>query len=71
MPGRHTLNGTFLSMAMTAGLTSAIMDARTPEVVSTVKATDLLLGHDEWGSEWIMRHRQAQKAAQEAAAAVT
>jgi 5-methyltetrahydrofolate--homocysteine methyltransferase len=71
MPGRHTINGTFLSMAMTAGLTSAIMDARTPEVVSTVKATDLLLGHDEWGMAWISRHREAQKAAQEAAAAIT
>jgi 5-methyltetrahydrofolate--homocysteine methyltransferase len=71
MPGRHQLNGTFLSMAMTAGLTSAIMDARTPGVVSAVKATDLLLGHDEWGMEWISRHRQAQaaqKAAAEAAA---
>ncbi len=71
MPGRHEINGTFLSMAMTAGLTSAIMDVRTPAVVSAVKATDLLLGHDEWGSEWIMRHRQAQaaqKAAAEAAA---
>ena len=76
MPGRHELNGTFLSMAMTAGLTSAIMDARTPSVVSSVKATDLLLGHDDWGMAWISRHR-AQKAAQEAteqaaqAAAVT
>ncbi len=30
MPGRHALNATFLPMAMTAGLTSAIMDARTP-----------------------------------------
>ena len=71
MPGRHELNGTFLSMAMTSGLTSAIMDARTPAVVSAVKATDLLLGHDEWGMEWISRHRQAQaaqKAAAEAAA---
>ncbi len=67
MPGRHELNGTFLSMAMTAGLTSAIMDARTPAVVSSVKATDLLLGHDEWGMEWISRHRAAQ-AAQAAAA---
>ena len=44
MPGRHELNGTFLSMAMTAGLTSAIMDTRTPAVVSAVKATDLLHG---------------------------
>jgi 5-methyltetrahydrofolate--homocysteine methyltransferase len=74
MPGRHELNGTWLSMAMMAGLTSAIMDARTPAVVSAVKATDLLLGHDEWGMAWISRHREAQareKAAQEAAAAVT
>ena len=64
MPGRHELNGTFLSMAMTAGLTSAIMDTRTPAVVSAVKATDLLLGHDEWGMAWISRHRAAQAAAQ-------
>jgi 5-methyltetrahydrofolate--homocysteine methyltransferase len=62
MPGRHELNGTWLSMAMTAGLTSAIMDARTPAVVSAVKATDLLLGHDEWGMEWIARHRAAEAA---------
>ena len=60
MPGRHELNGTFLSMAMTAGLTSAIMDIRTPAVVSAVKATDLLMGHDEWGMAWISRHRAAQ-----------
>ena len=63
MPGRHELNGTFLSMAMTAGLTSAIMDTRTEAVVSAVKATDLLMGHDEWGMAWISRHRAAQAAA--------
>jgi 5-methyltetrahydrofolate--homocysteine methyltransferase len=63
MPGRHELNGTFLSMAMTAGLTSAIMDTRTESVVSAVKATDLLLGHDEWGMAWIARHRAAAAAA--------
>jgi 5-methyltetrahydrofolate--homocysteine methyltransferase len=62
MPGRHGLNGTFLAMAMTAGLTSAIMDARTEEVISSVKAADLLLGHDEWGMAWISRHRAAQAA---------
>ncbi len=71
MPGRHELNGTFLSMAMTAGLTSAIMDARTPAVVSAVKATDLLLGHDEWGMALDLRgtaQAQAAQAAAEAAA---
>jgi 5-methyltetrahydrofolate--homocysteine methyltransferase len=69
MPGRHEINGTFLSMAMTAGLTSAIMDTRTPAVVNAVKATDLLLGHDEWGMAWISRHRATQAATQAAAAA--
>ena len=67
MPERHALNATFLPMAMTAGLTSAIMDTRTPQVVQAVKAADLLLGHDEWGGAWIARSR-AMKAAAEAAA---
>jgi 5-methyltetrahydrofolate--homocysteine methyltransferase len=69
MPGRHTINATFLPMAMTAGLTSAIMDARTPAVVQAVKAADLLLGHDEWGGAWIAAYRAqlaADKAAEEA-----
>jgi 5-methyltetrahydrofolate--homocysteine methyltransferase len=62
MPGRHDLNGAFLTAAMTSGLTSAIMDVRTPSVVNAVKATDLLLGHDEWGMEWIARSRAAASA---------
>ncbi len=62
MPGRHTLGATFLPMAMTAGLTSAIMDCRTPQIVQAVKAADLLLGHDEWGTAWIAAHRARQSA---------
>ena len=58
MPDRHTLGAAFLPMAMTAGLTSAIMDTRTPQIVEAVKAADLLLGHDEWGGSWIAAHRQ-------------
>ena len=57
MPGRHVINATFLPMAMANGLTSAIMDARTPEIVESVKAGDLLLGNDEWGMSWIAAHR--------------
>jgi 5-methyltetrahydrofolate--homocysteine methyltransferase len=62
MPDRHTLNATFLPMAMSNGLTSAIMDTRTPQVVDAVKAADLLLGHDEWGGSWIAAHRKRQAA---------
>jgi 5-methyltetrahydrofolate--homocysteine methyltransferase len=63
MPDRHTLGAAFLPMAMTAGLTSAIMDTRTPQIVDAVKAADLLLGHDEWGGSWIAAHRKKQAAA--------
>ncbi|WP_109510230.1 dihydropteroate synthase [Nocardioides speluncae] len=67
LPGRHALGAAFLPMAMTAGLTSAIMDARTPQIVEAVKAADLILDHDEWSGNWIAAHR----AKQAAAAAVT
>jgi 5-methyltetrahydrofolate--homocysteine methyltransferase len=60
MPDRHTLNAVFLPMAMRAGLTSAIMDARTPQVVTAVKGADLMLGNDEWGAGWIQAHRAKQ-----------
>jgi 5-methyltetrahydrofolate--homocysteine methyltransferase len=57
MPDRHTINGVFLPMAMTIGLTSAIMDARTESIVRAVKGGDLMLGNDEWGAAWISAHR--------------
>jgi 5-methyltetrahydrofolate--homocysteine methyltransferase len=63
MPDRHTLGAAYLPMAMVAGLTSAIMDTRTPQIVESVKAADLLLGHDEWGMSWIASHRKKQAAA--------
>jgi 5-methyltetrahydrofolate--homocysteine methyltransferase len=68
MPGRHALNATFLPMAMMSGLTSAIMDTRSPQIVDAIKAADLFMNHDEWGGSWIARSRAA-KAAEEAAAA--
>jgi 5-methyltetrahydrofolate--homocysteine methyltransferase len=59
LPQRHALNAGFLPMAMAAGLTSAIMS--TAEVcVQSVRAADLLLGHDPWGSSWIAAHRKRQ-----------
>jgi 5-methyltetrahydrofolate--homocysteine methyltransferase len=77
MPGRHAINAAWLPLAMSAGMTSAIMDARTPQIVEAVRAADLLLGNDEWGTSWISAHRAkqaalaAEAAAAEAAAAAT
>jgi 5-methyltetrahydrofolate--homocysteine methyltransferase len=68
LPQRHVLNASFLPMAMAAGLTSAIMS--TAEVcVQSVRAADLLLGHDAWGASWIAAHRARQAALQEEATA--
>jgi 5-methyltetrahydrofolate--homocysteine methyltransferase len=41
------------------------MDARSRECVESVRATDFLLGQDEWGARWIAAHR-AKLAAQAA-----
>jgi len=60
LPNRHALNAAFIPMAIAAGLTSAIMDARTPAVVESVRASDLLIGNDAWGGNWISRFRAAQ-----------
>jgi 5-methyltetrahydrofolate--homocysteine methyltransferase len=63
LPGRETLGASFLAVAASHGLTSAIMDARSQEIVEGVRATDFLLGHDEWGSAWIAAYRKKQAAA--------
>ena len=62
MPGRHALGATFLAIAQSHGLTSAIMDARSPQCVDAVRAGDLLLDRDEWGARWIARYREQQAA---------
>ena len=67
MPDRHTIASAFLPIAISHGLTSAIMDARAVPIVRAVKAADLVLNRDEWGANWIAAHRAQQKAAQLAA----
>jgi 5-methyltetrahydrofolate--homocysteine methyltransferase len=57
MPERHALGAAFLPMAIRCGLTSAIMDARSPQIVRSVQAADLLLNRDPWGAAWIATHR--------------
>jgi 5-methyltetrahydrofolate--homocysteine methyltransferase len=57
MPDRPAITAAFLPLAAANGLTSAIMDARSPEVVKSAKAADLLLGRDDWGAAWISFYR--------------
>ena len=63
LPGRAAITGSFLAMAMGAGLTSAIMNPLSPEASTAVRAADLLLGSDEYGLAWISAHRAQEAAA--------
>jgi 5-methyltetrahydrofolate--homocysteine methyltransferase len=60
MPRRAQLGAAFVPMAMTCGLTSAVIDVRSPVIVDAVKAADLMLGNDEWGASWIAAFRAAR-----------
>ena len=62
MPDRGTIGAAFLPMAIASGLTSAIMDARSAQLVRAVKAADLLTNRDPWGASWIAAHRARQAA---------
>jgi 5-methyltetrahydrofolate--homocysteine methyltransferase len=62
MPERGAIGAAFLPMAIAAGLTSAIMDARSAQLVRAVKAADLLTARDPWGAAWIAAHRARQAA---------
>jgi 5-methyltetrahydrofolate--homocysteine methyltransferase len=63
MPDRGAIGAAFLPMAIAAGLTSAIMDARSSQLVQAVKAADLLTNRDPWGAAWIAAHRARQASA--------
>ena len=61
MPDRDAITAAFLPLAAASGLSSAIMDARSPQVVTAARAADLLLGRDEWGAAWIAAYRRKRQ----------
>ena len=57
LPNRHVVTGTFLSMAIASGMTSAIMNPMHVEVKSAVMAADVLMGTDRDCAAWIRENR--------------
>ncbi len=62
LPNRHVVTGTFLSMAIGAGMTSAIMNPLHAEVKSAVMGADVLMGNDPNCGTWIAEHRDPDAA---------
>ena len=58
LPNRHSINATFLPMAMAAGMTSAIMNPMRPEEMNAIRAGNLLLNNDANGANWIRKNRE-------------
>ena len=58
LPNRHGLNSSFLSMAMGAGMTSAITNPLHGEVIQAVLGADVMMGHDPDCLRWIKKYRE-------------
>jgi 5-methyltetrahydrofolate--homocysteine methyltransferase len=69
LPNRHAITGTFLAMAISNGMTSAIMNPLHDEVRGAVMAADVLAGHDRDCGAWIAANRDGASAGDVAAAA--
>jgi 5-methyltetrahydrofolate--homocysteine methyltransferase len=58
MPDRPTINLAFMALTMGAGASCAITDPA--KMTAVIRASDLLLGRDEYGMRYIKAYRQAQ-----------
>ncbi|MGH1477639.1 MAG: methyltetrahydrofolate cobalamin methyltransferase [Geminicoccales bacterium] len=58
LPNRHGMNAAFLSMAIGAGMTSAIMNPLHAEEMTGVKGADVLMGHDPDCRTWLKTFRE-------------
>jgi 5-methyltetrahydrofolate--homocysteine methyltransferase len=57
LPNRNGLNAAFISMAIGAGMTSAITNPLHAEMMQAVRGAGVVMGHDPECMEWIKANR--------------
>jgi 5-methyltetrahydrofolate--homocysteine methyltransferase len=57
LPNRNGVNSAFLTMAIGAGMTSAITSPLHPEVMQAVLGADVMMGNDPDCKNWIKKYR--------------
>lgn len=62
IPNRKGMDGTFLSMAIAAGMTSAITNPLHEEVMQAVMGANVVMGHDTNCTAWLKKYRQPAEA---------
>ena len=58
LPNRNGLNAAFISMAIGAGMTSAIANPLHTELMQAVRGANAVMGHDPQCAEWIRNFRE-------------
>jgi len=58
LPSRTAMNTTFVTMAAGAGLTSAIVNPLHPEMISGIRAADVINANDKDCANWISAYRE-------------
>lgn len=61
LPNRKDINSMFLSNLMTLGLDSAICDVMNPEIIKSVKISNMILGKDEYCMKYIKYIKKNKK----------
>ena len=59
LPNRNGINSAFLTMAISAGLTSAITSPLHAETMQAVLGADVMMGNDPDCRQWIAKYREA------------
>ena len=67
LPNRHGMNAAFLSMAIGAGMTSAITNPLHAEEMTAVMGANVAMGHDPNCMRWIQKFREPLAEGQESA----
>jgi 5-methyltetrahydrofolate--homocysteine methyltransferase len=58
LPNRNGVNAAFLTMAIGAGLTSAITNPLHAEIMQACLGADVMMGHDPHCANWITKYRE-------------
>jgi len=60
LPERRLINQGFVVLAMACGLDAVILDSTDQKIMSLIKATDLLLGEDEFCRQYLKAFREGK-----------
>ena len=58
LPNRNGINSAFLTMSISAGMTSAITNPLHAEVMQAVRGADVMMGKDPDCTSWIKAYRE-------------